>query len=77
MGQNVMISPMMLSTPRAVDIGIILGQYISQGTVTFCTNGSHRVRYNTIPTLAVIMTTEMFSIVLCNRIYSTREQQKQ
>jgi hypothetical protein len=44
--------------PKAVAVGIIRGQYISQGKVFFFTKGNQKVRYKQIVTLAAKLKTE-------------------
>ena len=51
-GQNATIKKIYDRTPSAVAIGIMLGQYISCGIVTFSTNGSHITKYSIIDIFA-------------------------
>jgi hypothetical protein len=46
--------------PRAVAVGIIRGQYISQGKVIFFTKGNQNVKYKHIVTFAAKLKTARF-----------------
>ena len=41
------MNKIIVNTPKAADNGIILGAYISVGTLIFTTNGNHIVEYIT------------------------------
>lgn len=49
-GQNAIMKSSEKATPKPVDNGIIFGQYISHGAVTFKTNGRYTVKYKKMPT---------------------------
>jgi len=63
-GQNEILKNIKDNTPRAVDVGIILGQYISHGIVTLATIGNHSVKYKMMPIFATSVTMAKFKVIL-------------
>lgn len=59
-GQNVIVHVMKLNTLNPVAVGIIVGQYISHGIVTFFITGSQNAKYTKIPNTTVILNIETY-----------------
>lgn len=60
-GQNAIMNNNEKATPSPVDSGIMFGQYMSHGAVTFKTSGRYTVKYKNIPTLEKKQTMARFS----------------
>jgi len=65
-GQKVIIDRNIVPIDKPVDVGIILGQYISHGIVIFIMYGSHIVKYIIIPMFAIKHITVKFNASLYN-----------
>lgn len=77
-GQKATMNSNEKATPNPVDSGIMFGQYMSQGAVTFKTSGRYTVKYRNIPTLEKKQTMARFSanlIKLERRSVSTHKPQ--
>ncbi len=58
---------------NAVAIGIIFGQYTSQGTTTFAIIGNHNVRYSMTKMFAINKTMATFKLNLNKTIVTTQK----